>query len=143
MIVSKKAIYAVKALTYLAAVKDKRSSTITEIAENENIPREYLAKILKELNHTGFIKSYKGILGGYRLAKPRGKISFWDILGAIQEPFNIPGKLIKGRGAGYYEGASFQFWYDLHQLMKHRLAKMTLDKIDYRKYYSPKTSARK
>ena len=55
----------------------------------ENIPREYLAKILKELTQKGFLNSVKGIHGGYRLARPRSEMTFLDIIEAIEGPIHI------------------------------------------------------
>ena len=48
MQISRKADYAIRALIYVAAINGRRTCSINEIAENEKIPREYLAKILKE-----------------------------------------------------------------------------------------------
>ena len=133
MQISKKSIYAIRAMIYISGKKDNRLSTITEIAENEKIPREYLAKVLKELANKGLLQSFKGVKGGYRPAKDRSRISFLDIIRAIQPSFS------SGNGAGenngLYRGASFGFWQDLFSLMRHKLGDMTLDKVDYDKFY--------
>jgi len=132
MQVSRKAVYAIKALIYVTAFKGKRLCTITEIAEKENIPREYLAKILKELTQKGFLASYKGVKGGYRLAKPGTDISFMDILEAVQDPLT----LMETSGDGkLYDGASYRFWADLLEALRGKLSKMTLGKIEYSKFY--------
>jgi Rrf2 family protein len=136
MQISKKAIYAIRALIYVAAFKGKRLCTITEISEHENVPREYLAKILKELSQKGLLTSFKGVKGGYRLAKPAGEITFTDILEAVQEPFSSLKESDENNRSNVYHGASFQFWYDLHQTVKDKLNKMSLNKINYKKFYS-------
>lgn len=140
MQISRKADYAIRALIYVAAINGKRTCSINEIAENEQIPREYLAKILKELTQKGFLLSYKGVNGGYRMAKSRDDISFLDVLEATQGPFVIsscnmdiddePG--CKGKD----NCASYPFWDDLHKKLKKVLSEMTLGKIDYAKYYN-------
>ena len=139
MQISRKADYAIRALIYVAAINGRRTCSINEIAENEKIPREYLAKILKELTQKGFLLSYKGVNGGYRMAKPREEISFLDILVATQGPFVLsscnmdrkdePG--CKGKDAC----ASFEFWDELHKKLKKTMGDMSLGKIDYNKYY--------
>jgi len=139
MQISRKADYAIRALIYIAAINGQRTCSINEIAENEKVPREYLAKILKELTQKGFLLSYKGVNGGYKIAKPRAEISFLDILEATQGPFvlstcnqechNEPG--CKGIG----ECASFSFWDNLHKKLKVTMSEMNLGKIDYNKYY--------
>jgi len=140
MQISRKADYAIRALIYVAAVNGKRTCSINEIAENEKIPREYLAKILKELTQKSFLISYKGVNGGYRLSKQREDISFLDILEATQGPFAIstcnmdvheePG--CKGKD----DCASYQFWSDLHKSLKKTFSEMNLGKIDYDRYYN-------
>ena len=105
MQISRKADYAIRALIYVAALNGRRTCSINEIAENEKIPREYLAKILKELTQKGFLISYKGVNGGYKIARDRGTISFLDILEATQGPFVLSScnqdyrsKIAKGTG---------------------------------------------
>lgn len=137
MQISRKTIYAVRGLVYISALKDKGLCTITEVAEHENVPREFLAKILKELNNKGFVQSFKGVKGGYKLAKPRNEISFWDILTALQGPFAREGEFDVKNSKGVYGGAVHAFWLDFDKLFTEKLASMTLDKIDYDKFYPP------
>jgi len=140
MQISRKADYAIRALIYVAAINGRRTCSINEIAENEKIPREYLAKILKELTQKGFLLSYKGVNGGYRMAKPREEISFLDILIATQGPFVLSSCNMDSRTEPGCKGkdacASFEFWDDLHKKLKKTMADMTLGKIDYSKYYN-------
>lgn len=70
--ISKKTKYAIKALVALAKRKDKGPMTISEIAEQENIPKKFLETILLDLRRQGILKSKIGIGGGYYLLmKPR------------------------------------------------------------------------
>ena len=140
MQISRKADYAIRALIYVAAINGRRTCSINEIAENEKIPREYLAKILKELTQKGFLLSYKGVNGGYRMAKPREEISFLDILVATQGPFVLSSCNMEYKNESGCKGkdgcASFEFWDELHKKLKKTMAEMTLGKIDYSKYYN-------
>jgi Rrf2 family protein len=139
MQISRKADYAIRAMIYVAAINGRRTCSINEIAAHEKIPREYLAKILKELTQKGFLLSYKGVNGGYKMAKPRGEISYLDILEATQGPFVVsscnqeygdePG--CKGKD----DCASYHFWDGLHKKLKATLSDMNLEKIEYEKYY--------
>jgi Rrf2 family protein len=139
MQISRKADYAIRAMIYVAALNGRRTCSINEIAAKEKIPREYLAKILKELTQKGFLLSYKGVNGGYKLAKSRDTISFLDLLEAAQGPFvlssynqdfrNEPG------GKGKEDRPSFAFWDGLHKKLKANLSDMHLGKIEYEKFY--------
>lgn len=140
MQISRKADYAIRALIYVAAINGRRTCSINEIAENEKVPREYLAKILKELTQKSFLISYKGVNGGYKIAKPREEISFLDILEATQGPF-----ILSSCNQDYQDDpsckgkedcASYGFWDGLHGKLKGIMADMNLGKIDYDKYYN-------
>lgn len=138
MQISRKADYAIRALTYIAAINGEKTCSINEIAESEKIPREYLAKILKELTQKGYLNSYKGVNGGYRLRKPREEITFLDILEATQGPFIISSCNMdeeEGGCKGKDKCASYSFWDDLQKKLKTIYSEMNLGKIDYEKYY--------
>src|SRR3972149_2278303 len=84
MQISRKSDYALRAMVYIAAWEEDKCCSINEVSEAEQVPREYLAKILKELSLQGFLHSYKGIHGGYRLARLRNRITFLDVIEAMQ-----------------------------------------------------------
>jgi Rrf2 family protein len=84
MQISRKADYALRAITFLVNQPENKRSSISEIAESEGIPRDFLAKILKELCRTGFLKSFQGVTGGYQLAKDKSQISFLNVIEAMQ-----------------------------------------------------------
>jgi Rrf2 family protein len=139
MQISRKADYALRALIYVSAVNGQRTSSINEIAESERIPREYLAKILKELTQKGFLHSYKGVNGGYRLAKNREQISYYDVLVATQGPFAIASCTMSDHEQSGCRGkdkcAAFGFWDDLQKKLVKILQDMNMGKIEYNKYY--------
>jgi Rrf2 family protein len=139
MQISRKADYALRALIYVAAVNGQRTCSINEIAENERIPREYLAKILKELTQKGFLHSYKGVNGGYRMAKSREQITYYDVLVATQGPFAIASCNMQDHEMSGCRGkdkcAAFGFWDDLQKKLTKILQDMHLGKIEYNKFY--------
>lgn len=66
----KKSKYAIKALTALAKVYgDAKLMRISQISEEENIPRKFLEAILLELRNQGLVGSKMGATGGYYLMK--------------------------------------------------------------------------
>ena len=60
--------------------KSNELSTITAIAERNQIPKKYLEQILLILKRGAYVKSYKGAEGGYKLAKEPQKISLAEII---------------------------------------------------------------
>lgn len=66
---SKKTKYAINALVNLAKKYDKGPILISEISEEENIPKKFLEAILLDLRNAGVLNSKKGKGGGYYLIK--------------------------------------------------------------------------
>jgi Rrf2 family protein len=66
---SKKAKYAIKALVKLAKEYKQGPILISEISEQERIPKKFLEAILLELKNAGILNSRKGKGGGYYLLK--------------------------------------------------------------------------
>jgi Rrf2 family transcriptional regulator, iron-sulfur cluster assembly transcription factor len=70
MLFSKSAEYAIRAMTFLAALPPGRLAGAKEISEAEGIPMAFLWKILQNLARRRLIRSFKGLRGGYELAQP-------------------------------------------------------------------------
>lgn len=89
MQISRKADYALRAVAYIAQLKKGDLASIGKIARARSIPREFLAKILKELTRAGILVSYQGVTGGYRLARPSKEVSFLDVIEAMEGPVAV------------------------------------------------------
>lgn len=59
---------------YLAALPEGRLATITEIAEQFNIPRNHLMKVVHQLGKLGYITTLRGPKGGIHLKKDPSEI---------------------------------------------------------------------
>lgn len=90
VIFSKKCEYGIQAILYLAAHNDQGLIVSDEIANNLNIPKEFVSKILQSLTESGIINSKKGRVGGFTLGKNPDQITLLDIVEAIDglEVFN-------------------------------------------------------
>ena len=80
MIYSRSCEYAIRALMYLAQVREGKYVMARQIAEEEAIPAHFLAKILQQLAKRGFLKSSKGPTGGFCLNIPADEISLIQIV---------------------------------------------------------------
>ena len=89
MQLSRKADYALRAVAYVAQLKKNELASIGKIAKARNIPREFLAKILKELTRAGILVSFQGVTGGYRLARSPREISYLDVIEAMEGPVAV------------------------------------------------------
>lgn len=75
-----KSEYACLALIDLAENYNKGFIKIKDIARRKQIPKKYLEQILMILNRTRYLKSERGLMGGYILTKPPEKISVAEIV---------------------------------------------------------------
>ena len=84
MIFSKATGYGIRALAYIASQPDHRLCGLQEIAEHEGIPPAYLRKVLGELRRHRFLRSVKGIHGGYELGRAPEAITLWDVFSVVE-----------------------------------------------------------
>lgn len=83
---SKKAQYAFRALTYLVEKYDEGPVLIAEISRKKKIPLKFLENILLELRKEGFLASKKGKGGGYYLAKAPASIAVAEVIRVVDGP---------------------------------------------------------
>ena len=89
MRLSRKSDYALRAVRHLSTLPKGKLGSINSVSEAEEIPREFLAKILKDLTRSGILVSYQGVTGGYRLAKLPKEVTFLDVIEAIDGPVHL------------------------------------------------------
>ncbi len=76
--------YAFHSLFYMVDLPEGKTVGIKQIAELNSISETYLSKTFSKLRKAGIVRSVPGVKGGYQLARPSEKISFWDIIEAIE-----------------------------------------------------------
>jgi Rrf2 family protein len=75
--------YALRALTHLAAHGGEGPVQVKQIAEAEDIPRHFLAKILNQLTYKGYVRAVRGPGGGFSLVNPAEETRVADIIESI------------------------------------------------------------
>lgn len=75
---------ALRVLIYSGANSD-RMTTISEIAEKCEIPRNHLTKVVHAMSTNGLLETTRGKGGGIRLARPAEEITVADVV-RIMEP---------------------------------------------------------
>ncbi len=88
MQVSRTLDYAVRSLTYLSKDPIGRFS-IKEISQNQHVPLNYLAKIMRKLVNKGIVRSMVGPEGGYVLRKSPREITLREVYEAIEGEFRM------------------------------------------------------
>jgi Rrf2 family protein len=82
--ISKKTIYAFKALIHLAGTPSGQPVLIADLARDENIPKKFLEFILLSLRKGGLLQSRVGKGGGYTLALPANRITVGSIVRILE-----------------------------------------------------------
>jgi Rrf2 family protein len=85
---TRKVDYAILVLSHLH--HHPEGGCAREIADRFGLSRAFVANILKELCHKGFVTSHRGVKGGYVLQRPAAAINLADFLDALDdEPFRL------------------------------------------------------
>ena len=83
MLVSRTAEYAIRAMTCLAQQSPGTLLGAREISKIEKIPMAFLGKVLQNLARRKLIRSFKGVRGGYELARPAEQTTLQSIVTAM------------------------------------------------------------
>lgn len=78
--------YAIRALTCMAGQEDRQTPvSAADVAEAENIPPFYLAKVLQDLARADLLNSVRGRGGGFVLKRAPEDIKILDILESVED----------------------------------------------------------
>jgi Rrf2 family protein len=86
MQITRQADYAVRAVLYLAQLGPDRRAATSQIAQDQQIPPSFLAKIVSQLSVAGLLQTSRGARGGVSLAREPEEISLLDVVEAIDGP---------------------------------------------------------
>ncbi len=82
--------YALRAMLFLAeAPFGAAPIPMTRIAAEARVPRKFLEMILADLRDAGLVRSHRGKLGGFCLAKPTHLVSLGEIIRVIEGPLAL------------------------------------------------------
>jgi Rrf2 family protein len=83
LILSQTAEYALRAVLYIAQQAGEGPVRVAETSRALSLPQNYLSKTLHTLARVGVLASSRGPAGGFRLARPAGRISLAEIVSAF------------------------------------------------------------
>jgi len=134
MKISSKGRYAVRVLIDLATSGEEFTS-LSSIAERQNISVKYLERIMNMLVKSKLVLSLKGKTGGYKLTKPAKDYSVYDILAVTGDAPNIaPCQNSKQKCQMQNKCTSIGYWNTLQNLIVDNLNKITLADIINKTY---------
>ncbi len=86
--VSRLTDYATVVMTCIATHPEEVLST-AQIADEAHLELPTVSKLLKALGHAGLVASFRGVNGGYRLARDAREISLAQIVEALEGPIGM------------------------------------------------------
>lgn len=96
--ISRRVEYALRATVFLAQLPPGVVISFREVAEREEIPKEFLAKILRSLAEAHIVRAERGTTGGFSLARPADQITFLEVLEATEGPVALNNCCPSGSG---------------------------------------------
>ncbi len=85
MKVSKKTEYGLRAMVAIALMAGQdKPVPLSTIAESEGIPEQFLDQIVAKLRRAGFVKSIRGVNGGYMLSRPASEITIGSLVRLLE-----------------------------------------------------------
>ncbi|HNU69403.1 MAG TPA: Rrf2 family transcriptional regulator [Myxococcota bacterium] len=122
--------YACRALRYLNTRIDDRCYSIQEIAEAEEVPVQFLAKVMQSLTQAGIVRSTCGKSGGYRIRRDPSEITLADVFTAVEGPFALNPCLDEDTPCSLREKCRVHdVWKELQDAMLEVLNKYTVNDV--------------
>lgn len=81
--------YGIVLLTYVARTPEGRIHSVPGLAAEARLPLPTVSKVLKLLNKGGLLTSYRGVKGGYQLARRPEEVTLADIVAALDGPISL------------------------------------------------------
>lgn len=130
MIYTKTGEYAIRAILYLARKGADHLSMASEIAKSEDIPSFYLSKILQKLAKLGYVESFKGRGGGFRISKLGLQSSVLEIIEKVEGPV-ITNRCVTGLKECSDETPCpmHKEWNNLREQIKDLISKNSVEEI--------------
>jgi len=89
MMISTKGRYALRVMIDLAQNSNEGYVSLTSISKRQEISLKYLEAIIAMLNRAGYVKSLRGVNGGYKLTREPSDYSVGEILRLTEGGFTL------------------------------------------------------
>ncbi len=80
------AAHAVRALLSLTRKPPGAPILARDLSASAQVPMSYLSKVLATLTRAGILQAARGVNGGYRLARPAGEVTLFEVVELFDGP---------------------------------------------------------
>ncbi|WP_036222734.1 RrF2 family transcriptional regulator [Mesoaciditoga lauensis] len=132
---STKSAYATRAVYELSRAWNKgiKKLTLKEIVEKQDVPSDYMEKLLFNLKKVGIVKTIRGKNGGYALNKEPSEIRISDVVLALENPIkrlNCIHTKNNGKRCNNFEECSIKYiWEEAYNAMVNTFSKYTFQDL--------------
>ncbi|HMK55698.1 MAG TPA: Rrf2 family transcriptional regulator [Dissulfurispiraceae bacterium] len=127
MEITRETDYAIRCLLYLSKKKGL-PTVVDEIAQEMSIPKSFLSKIVQKLSRAGLLESFRGIKGGFKLAREPEAISLLDVISAMQGPVASNKCAVDRRSCGFScTCVVHPIWIELRKMTEDYLSKINFE----------------
>ena len=130
MQITRQADYAVRAVYHLTKLGTESRAATSQIAEDQNIPPSFLAKIISQLSVAGLLHTSRGARGGVSLARSPEEISLLDVVEAIDGPILLNECVADAGGCTFSKDCPMRpIWCEVQQNLVQRLQSTNFSEI--------------
>lgn len=130
MQITRQADYALRAMLFLSRLDAGQRAATSQIAEDQEIPPSFLAKIISQLSIAGLIHTSRGARGGVSLARKVEDISLLDIVEAIDGPITLNECTKNPDACSFGESCPIHdVWCETQAELVEKLKSATFDKL--------------
>ncbi len=132
---STKSAYATRAVYELARAWNKgvKKLTLKEIVEKQDVPSDYMEKLLFQMKKVGIVKTIRGKNGGYALTRSPSEIRISDVVLALENPIkrlNCLHHKDTAHTCGAFEECSIKYiWEEAYNAMVKTFSKYTFQDL--------------
>ena len=103
---------------------------LSDICKAQDVPQSFMAKIFQSLSRARIIKSFRGVKGGFALAKSPKDITLKEVMEAIEGPMRI-NLCVSGEGECERENIcpTSPVWIELQRAMVEVLDKYSFEDL--------------
>lgn len=97
MLFSRSTQYALQALVEMTEKYKDEYVTATDLSNEIDVPKEFLAKIFQDLVRRGILESRRGRGGGFKLSRPPEEVNIYEIVELIDGTQPMSGCIFDGK----------------------------------------------
>lgn len=129
MEITRETDYAIRCVLYLAGKQDV-VTMVDEIAKEMSVPKSFLAKILQKLVRAKVARSFRGVKGGFQLARNPEDISLLTVIETIQGPVAMNRCAVDENACGFSSTCCVHpIWIDLRSKVEQYLGGISFEAL--------------